>query len=493
MSILWADFPSGQRGLYGTNLALMLNGVWGAFEGTFFANFSALVADPDPAIGNAGCVLRFNQNGASGSFGQIGCRFASAGAAQATGGMAFRMWLDSYPIGDVDRGNPQWEFRTIGNALIAKFAIGASGQIRAYRADGTFVGESPAAAITANGYNHIETKVVRDAAAGTVEVRVNGNPKLVLNALALGATDITNYFVGQDNEFSQAAPRTVYYKDIVFWDGAGAYANNFQGSVAVYDLFPDADVSLNWTPSIGATGWPLIADDFPSNTLTASGAIIDGETCRIDNTYYRFSTAGTVDAGAPAGTLANPWRVSLGASVAAALLNLYKAIGATGVAGTDYSTALTAHTTVNANGATATALSIEAKLENASAIVTTETGTNLAWISGTLINGPTDPSYIEAPSPAPAPAVFTMTNLPPDVTSIRALLPIYRAQKTDGGDCSVQSGLSPDNATWVDGANQPLTVAFTYWWSPIHTNPVSAAPWTPGEVNNAYVRVNRTL
>lgn len=492
MSILWADFPSGQRGLYGTNLAYTLNGVWGAQEGTFFGDFSALVADPDPTIGANGVVLRFNQNGASGSWGLIGMRFSSPGAAQATAGMAFRLWLNSYPIGDDTRGNPQWEFRTIGNALIARFKIGASGQIRAYRADGTFVGESPAGAITANGYNHIESKIVRDAAAGTIEVRVNGATRLNLNALALGATDVTNYFIGQDFEDTQVNARTCYYKDVVFWDGAGAYANNFQGSVAVYDLFPDADVSLNWTPSIGATGYPLIADTHPAGTLTAGGAIVDGETCRIDNTYYRFTNAGALDAGAPAGTAGNPWRTLIGGSVQATLLNLYKAIGATGVAGVDYSTALVAHPTANANGATATKVSITAKAPTAG-LTLAETGANLSWDAGVTIGGPTDPSYIEAGSPAPLPAVFTMTNLPPDVTSVRALMPIFRAQKTDGGDCNVQAGLSPDNVAWVNGADQPLTVAFTYWWTPIHTNPVSAAPWTPGEVNNAYVRVNRTL
>lgn len=491
MAIIWADFPSGQRGLYGTNIAIMLNGVWGAHEGVFFYDFCSIVADPDPTIGGLGCVLKFRQAGATASWSAIVARFSSP-SAQATGGIGFRMWLDSYPVGDVARDNPYWGFRTAGNVNIAYFLVGASGQIKAYNAAGTFIGESPAAAVTANGYNHIETKILRDAAAGTVEVRVNSAVKLTLNTLNLGATNITNYFVGQDSDGSQVNTRTVYYKDIVFWDGSGAYANNFQGSVAVFDLFPDADISLNWTPSIGALGYPLITDNYPSGTLTAGGAIIDGEVVRIDNTYYRFTNVGALDAGAPAGTAANPWRTLIGGTVAATLLSLYKAIGATGVAGVDYSTALVAHPTANANGATATKVSITAKSQGVG-LTLTETGANLAWDFGVTIGGPTDPSYIQAPFPAPAAAVFTMTNLPPDVTSIRALLPIFRAQKTDGGDCNIQAGLSPNNAAWVNGADQPVTVAFTYWWSPIHTNPVSGVPWTPGEVNNAYVRVNRTL
>lgn len=484
MAIVWADFPSGQRGLYGTDKDAMLNGIWAAFDGTQ-TNLITIADDPDPNIGSAGCVLKFD----NGSFGNIYARYAYPAAVDVAG-VAFRLWLDQLPVGDTD-ANPLWQFRTIGNDAIIDFSVGASGQIRVHSAAGVLLYESAPGVIVSNAYNHVETKVFRDAAAGTAEVRVNGLAKVDLDTLALGALDIVNIRIGQDNTPEQHVQ--AYFKDIIFWDGEGAYATDFQGSLAVYDLFPDADVSLNWVPSIGALGYPLITDNFPSGVLTASGAIADGNVVRIDNTYYRFSTAGTVDTGAPAGTLANPWRVSLDASVAAALLNLYKAIGATGVAGTDYSTALTAHTTVDANGATATQVSVAAKLATASAIVTTETGANIAWAAGTLTGGPTDPSYIEADATPPAAAVFSLTSLPPDVTSIRALLPIFRGQKTDGGDCSVQAGLSPDNAAWVNGADEPQTVAFTYYWSPIHTNPVSAAPWTPGEVNNAYVRVNRTL
>lgn len=460
-------------------------------EGVHEDEFINIVNDPDPNIGSAGCVLRFNQNRGD-SFGLVVARFTYPTAVD-TGGIAFRLWMTRYPLTDLNKGEPRWGVRNISNGNIIYFTIGASGQIKAYNSAGTFIDESAPAVVTTNAYNHIETKVFRDAAAGTAEVRVNGTAKLTLTGLALGANDIVNVFVGQGGDNTAGSALTAYFKDIIFWDGLGTYATDFQGSVAVYDLYTDADVSLNWLPSIGALGWPLIADDFPSGTLTVSGAISDGNVVRIDNTYYRFTTAGSLDSGAPAGTSGNPWRVLIGATNADTFLNLYLAIGATGVAGVNYSTALTAHTTVDANGVTATTLSVEAKLQTASAIVTTETGANTAWAAGTLTGGPTDPSYISADATPPAAAVFTLTDLPPDVTSIRALLPIYRAQKTDGGDCQVQSGLSPDNATWVNGTNQVLTVAFTYWWSVSHVSPVTVAPWTPGEVNGAYVRMNRTL
>lgn len=491
MSIVWADFPSGQRGLYGTDRAHMLNGVWAAFEGFYNSSYVDLVADPDPNIGADGVVLRFNNNGSTGEWSNIYARFTYP-AAVVTAGMAFRLWLSILPQTDSFAGNPVWEFRDTANTLVAKMQVGASGQFLIYNAAGTLVHTGDPAAVIANAYNHVETKVLRDAAAGTIEVRVNGVVKVDIDTQNLGADNVANVVIGQDNKDSSIANISVYYKDVVFWDGLGTYATDFQGSVAVWDLFPDADVSLNWVPSIGALGYPLITDNFPACVLTATGAIADGTVIRIDNTYYRWSTA-ALDSGAPAGTVGNPWRVLIGADYTAALLNLYKAIGATGVAGTDYSTALTAHTTVDANGVTASQLSIMAKIQASSAIVVTENGANLAWTSGTLVLGPTDPSYISADATPPAPAVFSLTQLPPDVTSIRALLPIFRGQKSDGGDCAVQAGLSPDNATWVNGADEPMTVAFTYYWSPSHTSPVTATPWTPGEVNGAFVRVNRTL
>lgn len=488
MAIVWADFPSGQVGLYGTNTAHMLNGIWAQI--TFgWSGSASLAEDPDP--NTTGNVLR-TLTQASGSSGYAAVRFALPVPA-ATEGFACRIWLPDLP--EDSFSCPFIAFRNAANADLFAIRVLSTGAIEARSSSqntGTLYGTTTGPALVANAWNHLEVKGLSDPAAGTIEVRVNGNVKLNLDTLNTGAGSIAQMVFGTYRSVSGAVFSEAYWKDVVFWDTSGTVANDFQGSVSVYDLFADADVSLNWVPSIGALGYPLITDDFPSGTLTVSGLISDGNVVRIDNTYYRFSS-GSLDSGAPAGTSANPWRVLIGATEADSMLNLFNAIGATGVAGTDYSTALTAHTTVDANGVTATQVSVEAKLQAASAIVTTETGANLAWAAGTLTGGPTDPSYIEADATPPAAAVFTMTNLPPDVTSVRALIPIFRGMKTDGGDCAVQAGLSPDNATWVNGADEPQTVAFTFYWSPIHTDPVTAAPWTPGAVNGAYVRVNRTL
>lgn len=94
-----------------------------------------------------------------------------------------------------------------------------------------------------------------------------------------------------------------------------------------------------------------------SATLTLTPGTIADDKVQVDGVYYQF-TSGSVDTGTPAGTLANPWLVNVGGSNANALSNLRKAINNSGVAGTDYSTALTANTRVTANANTSLTVSV---------------------------------------------------------------------------------------------------------------------------------------
>jgi hypothetical protein len=490
MALIWADFPSGQLGLYGQSVERMLNGIWTAYEKEGLQDTVAtIVADPDTSV--TGNVLKFSVIGNGSGTPPIVLRYTLP-AAQDTVGFGFRIWMDEYPIADSARSNPHWAFRNISNVAIMYFEVGASGQIRVLNSAGTLLGESNPNVITTNSWNHVETKAFRDAATGTVEFRVNGMTVYELENLALGALDFVNYVIGQRPDGSNSNERVVYYKDLVLWDTNGSEVNDFQGSVAVHDLYTDADVDLNWTPSTGATGFNLIDDHLPANTLTTTGAISNGEKVVIGTTTYQFTT-GSVDAGTPLGTAANPWLVARGADEEEALLNLFKAIGATGVAGTTYSTALTAHTTVDANGYTATQVSVTMKSGTSYATVTTETGANLSWQAATMVAGPTDPSYISAADPPPDPAQFSLTNLPLDVTSVRGLIAITRSWKTDGGDCQIQVGLSPDNVNWTAGTDRPMTTSATYYYDVSHVSPDTLAPWTPAEVDAANIRIDRTL
>lgn len=105
---------------------------------------------------------------------------------------------------------------------------------------------------------------------------------------------------------------------------------------------------------------------------------------------------------------------------------------------------------------------------------------------------PVDASFISAGSPPPAIDKMGMTNLPADVTSVRALMTLVRARKTDGGDGNLQVGLI--SGASVDlGADRPITTAFTYYSDFSEEDPATVAPWLPTAVDAANIQFNRTL
>jgi hypothetical protein len=132
---------------------------------------------------------------------------------------------------------------------------------------------------------------------------------------------------------------------------------------------------------------------------TISGTPANGDVVRVDLMYYQFTNA-SVDAGAPAGTLANPWLVALGGGASIAWQNLADAFAASGIAGSQYSTALTANSVISIAVVTATEVTVRATLIGAlgNAIITTETGAAIAWTAATLTGGG-DPSWFQVPTP----------------------------------------------------------------------------------------------
>ena len=111
-----------------------------------------------------------------------------------------------------------------------------------------------------------------------------------------------------------------------------------------------------------------------------------------------------------------------------------------------------------------------------------------------LINDipPVDTSYISAAFPVPAASVFGLQNLPADVTSVKGMIPIIRAEKIDGGDGSLQMAMKSGASTGL-GSDRPMTVAYTYWQDIFEVDPATALPWTPGAANAAQLQINRTV
>jgi len=130
-----------------------------------------------------------------------------------------------------------------------------------------------------------------------------------------------------------------------------------------------------------------------SGVLTKTGAITSGsDTIQIGGVYYAWNSS--VNAGAPAGTAANPWRVNPGTDPMA---NLVKAIMDSGVPGTDYSSVIGGpNTQVSAvgDGATpvvaVTVTALDAGAGGNSISTTVTSGTDVSWGRATLQNGGID-------------------------------------------------------------------------------------------------------
>lgn len=166
--------------------------------------------------------------------------------------------------------------------------------------------------------------------------------------------------------------------------------------------------SMAATGNIGTTpeylfvcaGGPLyvyIADGFAIGTVSGSPA--NNDVVRVDLMYYKFTT-GSVDAGTPDGTVANPWLVAKGASDTEAWTNLSDAFADDGVPGSQYSTALTPNAQIVVTNLGPTFVSVRATAIGAlgNSIITTETGATIAWTAGTLTGGG-GPTFTQVQTP----------------------------------------------------------------------------------------------
>lgn len=330
------------------------------FDGVYAFGACSIVADPDPSgsgkpvlalTGNTNRVLRYVLN-----------------AQVTTFGWAMRVYMPNLPGPD-----PKIQ-RFYNNALqqMGYFQVIPTGQIQYVNNSGTVIGTSDLAwKLTANAWHHVETKVVFNNAAGSIEVRVDGITVLTVAGVnTVGATAGSLAIVEMWGGPGDTTGMAVYYKDIVMWNANGVRNNDFFGTVVVVSLVPDSDTTLGaWTLTGAATGWSIL-DNVP-----------------VDDTKY-------LDAAFPGGV---------------------------GV-----------------------------------------------------------------------PSQFGLTDLPIDVTSVRALQSFVRATKTDGGDGNLQTSIV-SGASQANGVDRPITAAFTYWKDIFEVDPATGDPWTIAAANSAELKLNRTI
>jgi len=354
--LLFADNFS-LYGLGGT--AFMTQGVYADVNG------SSLVDDPDPDSTD----IVIAQQGSGGNISRI--RYVLQNGGEDRVGMAFRFWLAVLPDNG-DQAPVPFSWRDAGNNVIGCVTVSTTGTLELRNLDvgGTILYETPVPVITANGWYHMECWVDFDGATSHVQLRVEGRPVIDEDVAFTTVTECAQVVTESRvrSNFVTAPPQ--YVRDWVVCSGAGTHNTDFLGSVVVYALRPESDVDLNWIPSVGVAGYPILAQSPPDNA-----------------------------------------------------------------------------------------------------------------------------EYITAENPPPAPYVCTITDLPPDVTSVKGIVAWVRAAKSDGGDATIQTGIisdpdgTPDTAL---GEDRPITTAQTYWRDVFEEDPKTDAPWLPSAVNDANLQLNRT-
>lgn len=247
MADVWMDFPGASQGIYGTDTALMLNGVYAIAA-------SALVEDPDP--NTTGVVYRVDP----------GTQDAPAlrkilPTAVTKVGCAFRLWQPAL-------GEAGWALIFNDNTSARQVSItsNSSGQLVVKTGSprtGAVIGLSPLNTIIANAWINIEFMAIAGAVAGEIEVQVEGVPvpSLTLALVNTGAGPYSQVEFAYTGNFSGT---TYYIKDLRIWDNTGGWGDTFTGTRQVIDLGPTGDVSSGWTKTTGASD-AAILDNVPPN------------------------------------------------------------------------------------------------------------------------------------------------------------------------------------------------------------------------------------
>lgn len=108
-------------------------------------------------------------------------------------------------------------------------------------------------------------------------------------------------------------------------------------------------------------------------------------------------------------------------------------------------------------------------------------------------SGVDDTNYIEADDTPPEPAIVGLSNLPADIVGVRGLQIYHRSWKTDSGDGSIQTAVSPNGTDWDSGSDRPVTTTPTFYSDMSELSPDTGTAWTPIEVNDLTLRIDRTI
>lgn len=250
--------------------ANLLNGAYADNSGT------GLTEDPDTSVTGMATVQLTTTSGVS------NLRRVLSGP-QTTVGVAVRQWATELP--EVLGRGFRISFSDINAVEHCYVTMNPSGYLLAYRRETantqTLIGQSTGPVIVANAWQHLEVKVLFHDSAGSIQVRVEGTTMLNITGVKTTANTVGAINTCHNVSLRHAngsGGNVTMWKDFVIWDDTGSVNNNFLGLVQVYKIVPDSDVTLNWTPNSGSTGYTQIDEADPDEDTTyisASSALPD--------------------------------------------------------------------------------------------------------------------------------------------------------------------------------------------------------------------------
>lgn len=184
-------------------------------------------------------------------------------------GVALGFYVEALPSTVIQ--SPGFRVTDVDNTTIVSLTVDPSGAINVFRGNYTsnvLLGATDSGLITAQAWNHIEMRVLQDNVVGEVEVRVNGNPELVLNNLDLG-TVLPRFWVGGPGGSTSSMDR--YFDDLILWDTTGDVNNTFFGPARVTTGWLAADESGNQ--------WSVVGADSGAEAMTE--LVPDGDTSYV--------------------------------------------------------------------------------------------------------------------------------------------------------------------------------------------------------------------
>lgn len=235
---------------YGTSTARMLDGLpWSDISGS-------LDTDPDPNA--SGRVLRVTSS--SNNSNTLDTRLALPSVTSKLG-TALRFYMNTLP-GTSGTRPVILGYRTLANAKIYDWIIETNGSLSLYDGAGTLIATTTNPVMAPKSWFHYEFYI--DLTAGTYEARIEG----VTVLSGSGLTSLQNiYLLGFSSRqaFSDNSNALNYMKDFVIWDASGSNNNTFIGTVTVFLLLVDGDVSSGWTKSTGSADFSLLDETTPND------------------------------------------------------------------------------------------------------------------------------------------------------------------------------------------------------------------------------------